>query len=404
MVRFLHSADWQIGMTRRWLSGDAQARFGAARIEAIRRLGQVAREQQCEFVVVAGDVFESNQLAPQTVLRALEALKDVGVPVYLLPGNHDPLDAVSIYRQRVFTRSCPAQVHVLDGTDPVTVRSGVEIVAAPWHGKHPDADLVADAMTHLGAADGTVRIVVGHGIVDALDPRGGHPAAIATAPLERALAAGRMHYVALGDRHSRTSVGESGAIWYAGAPEVTDVREEQPGDVLVVDVEPGRLPVVTPHHVGTWDFRVLHRDLSGRADVQALDAELEAMSNKDRTVLQLALRGTLGLAEHAELTEALSRHEAVFAGLRDWERHTDLVVLADEQDWQSAGLGGFVAAAAAEIDEQARAGSASSGEAVEAEVLSDVAGWRFEVSRPDDRDSARDALSLLYRLTREDAR
>ncbi len=63
-----------------------------------------------------------------------------------------------------------------------------------------------------------------------------------------------------------------------------------------------------------------------------------------------------------------------------------------------------MAAAAAEIDEQARAGSASSGEAVEAEVLSDVAGWRFEVSRPDDRDSARDALSLLYRLTREDAR
>lgn len=414
-MRFLHSADWQIGMTRRWLSGDAQARFGAARIEAIRQVGRVARERRCEFVVVAGDVFESNQLAPQTVLRALEALRSVEVPVYLLPGNHDPLDAVSLYRRRLFTRSCPAHVHVLDTDAALVVRPGVEIVAAPWRGKHPDADLVAAATLHLGPADDTVRIIVGHGIVDVLDPRRDHPAAIATAPLEQALARGELHYVALGDRHSRTSVGESGAIWYAGAPEVTDPREEQPGDVLVVDVEPGAAPVVTPHHVGTWDFRVLQRDLAGLPDVRRLDAELESISNKERTVVKLALRGTLGLAEHAELTEALTRHEAVFAGLHDWDRHTDLAVLSDEHDWQSAGLGGFVAAAAAEIHQQAAAGRADNAcglfaeptleATAESDPLNDeVAAWRFDASRSDDCDSAQDALSLLYRLTKEGVR
>ncbi len=406
-MRFLHSADWQIGMTRHWLTGDAQARFGAARIEAIRSLGRVAHEQECEFVVVAGDVFESNQLQPQTVLRALEALRGVQVPVYLLPGNHDPLDAMSVYRQPTFVQSCPDHVHVLDGCGPVLVRAGVEIVAAPWHGKHPDTDLVAAALRRVGPADGTVRVLVGHGVVDVLDPRRDNPAAIATAPLEQALEQGCVHYVALGDRHSRTCVGGSGAIWYAGAPEVTDSREEAPGDVLVVEVSDGAsAPVVTPHRVGTWEFDVWHRDLTGIIDVQRLDAELSAVGSKDRTVLKLALRGTLSLAEFTHLSEMLTRHDAVFGGLREWERHTDLVVLTDDADWLDCGLGGFVAAAAHEIDGQAvrPTRSAAAVDADDALVAGPAAEWRFDAARSDDADSARDALALLYRLTRQGVR
>ena len=44
-VRLLHTADWQIGMTRRFLEPEAQARFTAARADAVRRLGGVARDQ-----------------------------------------------------------------------------------------------------------------------------------------------------------------------------------------------------------------------------------------------------------------------------------------------------------------------------------------------------------------------
>src|SRR5690606_5697742 len=262
MVRFLHTADWQIGMTRHFLQGEAQARFAAARIAAIRRLGVVAQQEECQFVMARGDVVEPNQLSRQTVGRALEALATIPVPVYLLPGNHDPLDPVTIYRTPQFVRDCPSQVQVLTDSAPVTVRDGVQLIPAPWFGKHPDHDLVGAAldaalggMPAAAAADdvsgGPVRIVVGHGAVDVLDPDRTSQASIVLAPLERELAAGRLHYVALGDRHSRTSVGETGAVWYSGAIDVTSHREESPGDVLVVDVAPGRAPVVVPHHVGT---------------------------------------------------------------------------------------------------------------------------------------------------------
>ena len=35
MTRFLHTADWQLGMTRHFLAGDAQPRYSAARREAV---------------------------------------------------------------------------------------------------------------------------------------------------------------------------------------------------------------------------------------------------------------------------------------------------------------------------------------------------------------------------------
>ena len=47
-VRFLHTSDWQLGMTRHFLEGEAQARYSAARIDAIRHLVETL-EQEAEL-------------------------------------------------------------------------------------------------------------------------------------------------------------------------------------------------------------------------------------------------------------------------------------------------------------------------------------------------------------------
>lgn len=379
-VRFLHTSDWQLGMTRHFLEGEAQARYSAARIDAIRSLGDVARREACEFVVVAGDVFESNMVAERTVRRALDALAGVPCPVYLLPGNHDPLDAASVYRSAVFRQAQPGNVVVLQEPGVLRVRDGVELVAAPWFTKRPLGDLVGDAVAGL-AADGTVRVVVGHGAVDALSPDADDPAVIRLARLEEALAAGTVHYVALGDRHSRLPMGGTGRVRYSGSPEVTAFVEDLPGDVLVVElddeVEGGC--TVTPHHVGSWRFVDLVRDVNGTSDVDAVDAELAAMTGKDRTVVRTALTGTLGLADKARLDAVLDRHRETFAALYAWERHEDIAVVVDDGELIDLGVGGFVAAAVGDLAEVAAEGG-------------------------DGAQDARDALSLLYRLVSGGAR
>ena len=380
-MRFLHTADWQLGMTRHFLSagdGEAQSRYAAARREAVAGLGALVAEVGAEFVVVAGDVFEDNHLSPREVSLALEAMRAIGVPVYLLPGNHDQLDAGSVYTSALFLAERPENVIVLDRDGVFEVRPGVQIVAAPWRSKAPTTDLAA-AVTGDIVADGTLRVLVAHGGVDVLDPDPAKPSLIRLAGLEDALTRGAVHYVALGDRHSRTRVGDTGRVWYSGSPEVTnyDDVERDPGHVLVVDIDENdpALPVeVTARRVGRWRFVTLRHDVNDDRDIAGLDINLDQLSDKERTVVRLVLTGTLTVTDKAKLDVCLDRYARLFASLRTWERHCDLVVLPADGEFDDLPIGGFATGAVQELVEAARADGSEA-------------------------DDARSALALLLRLT-----
>ncbi len=374
MVRFVHTADLQLGMGRRFLAPEAQARFAQARIDAIRSLAAVVAREAAEFVVVSGDVFESNHVDRRVVGRALEALAAVRVPVFLLPGNHDPLGAGSVYRSATFESQRPANVIVLDGAQPHMVRPGVEVVGAPWPTKRPLSDLIADVCSGLAPDAGITRIVVGHGAVDAVFPERRDPALIQLAEMERAVADGRVQYFALGDRHSTTSVGSSGRVWYSGAPEPTDHDETDPGNVLVVTLDDDDVEVV-PHRVGTWSFLRREVRLDQPGDLDALAAWLDARPDKDRAVVRLCLVGTLTLREHARLEQLLDERAPLFATLERWANASELTVLPDTLDAAELDVTGFASNALVELGLAATSAS-------------------------DEGTAAADALALAYRLTR----
>ena len=379
-MRFLHTADWQLGMTRHFLNGEAQPRYSAARRDVVAALGAVAAESGAEFVVVAGDVFEDNQLAPRVISQSLEAMRAIGIPVYLLPGNHDPLDAASVYTSALFVAECPDNVVVLDRAGIYEVRPGLELVAAPWRSKVPTTDLVAEVLDGLPADRCTevTRVLVAHGGVDLLDPDKNKPSLIRLAAVTDALDRGAIHYVALGDKHSRTQVGDSGRVWYSGSPEVTnyDHVESDPGHVLVVDIDetdPARPVGVESRHVGRWKFVTLQRTVDTDRDIADLDVNLDLMPDKERTVVQVALTGSLTITDKALLDGCLDKYTRLFAALTVWERHTEIAVLPADGEFDDLGIGGFAAAAVDELVAAARADG-------------------------DSGDDARAALGLLLRL------
>ncbi|MFV8320254.1 metallophosphoesterase family protein [Mycobacterium sp. 23] len=360
-MKFLHTADWQLGMTRHFLAGDAQPRYSAARRDAVAALGALAAEVGAEFVVVSGDVFEHNQLAPQVIGQSLEAMRAIGIPVYLLPGNHDPLDASSVYTGALFTSECPENVVVLDRAGVHEIRPGVQIVAAPWRSKAPTTDLVAEVLDGL-PADGSTRVLVAHGGVDVLDPDRDKPSLIRLDNVEKALSDNVIHYVALGDKHSLTQVGDSGRVWYSGSPEVTnyDDVEADPGHVLIVDIDetdPQRPVTVEARHIGRWRFVTLHNQVDTSRCIADLDMNLDLMPDKDRTVVRLALTGSLTVTDRAALDACLDRYARLFAWLGLWERHTDLAVIPADGEFDDLGIGGFAASAVEELVATARAGA-----------------------------------------------
>lgn len=372
-VTFLHTSDLQIGMDRHFLDADAQARFNDARIRAVTRIGEVADNHGCEFIVIAGDVFEANSLSAQTTSRALEALKKLPVPVYLLPGNHDPLVADSIFYRTADIEG----VHVLADAEPVPVAPGVELVGAPLKSRYASTDLVAQALVPLGPFDG-VRIAVGHGqaLSRATDARAD---LIDLELVETKLADGTIDYLALGDTHSAEPVGESGKVWFSGAPETTDFHDLTPGvaggevnsgKVLVVQAGDGEV-TVEQVAVGQWTFNALAADLTDASDVADFLARVDAYPDKATTVIKYALRGTLGLADHRRLTQGLEELRPAFAALYERDRLMDLHLEPGDEEIDALDLSGYTATAVDELVQRR--------------------------SEP----AAKDALNLLFRLSQE---
>ena len=349
-MRFLHTADWQLGMGRRFLDRERQGQFDAARRDVLGTLGRLAVSEGCEAVVVGGDVFETNTESARTVRQAMEKLRALPMKVFLLPGNHDPLNAVSIWDSERFRAACPDNVVVLRDETPVEVRPGFEVVGAPWRSKRPTSDLLGDLLSGLEPAPpGVVRVAVGHGAVDAVAPQADPVAAIRLATLRAALAAGKVHYVALGDRHSTTEVAP--AVWYSGAPEPTAFVETDPGNVLVVEIDeadPARPPVVVPHRVATWRFAAVQWELRDGGDVERLGEHLNALPDKERTIVKLLLTGALSVTDKAALDDLRRTAEDSFAAVVDSSR-TRLDVRPDDADFGALGLSGFAARAVEDL-------------------------------------------------------
>ncbi|MHA2788695.1 metallophosphoesterase family protein [Corynebacterium sp. S7] len=374
-VTFIHSSDLQLGMKRAFLDTDAQSRFDEARTQAVTRLGELARERGAEFIVVAGDVFEHNSLDRRTTGRALEAFAKLPVPVYLLPGNHDPLVADSIFQRTVRLDN----VTVLDSFEPVHVREGVELLGAPLVAKYATEDLVAKALRNVEPTD-NIRIMVGHGQVEAYSSD--HSADLIDLPnVEAHLADGTIDYLALGDTHSTASLGGSGRVWFSGAPETTDFHDHTPGtaggetdsgNALVVSLDKESISV-EPVHVGSWVFDALFWQVTDMEDVERLLAELSAYENKERTVIKYAISGTLGLEATRRLEEGLSELEPVFAALYERTRLMDLHLEPGEDELAALPLSGFARSAMAELAESAKQHD----------------------------PTARDAVNLLFRLSQE---
>ncbi|MDD2715122.1 MAG: DNA repair exonuclease [Candidatus Wallbacteria bacterium] len=92
-IRFIHTADWHIGypFTGIGRSDSAlQEKLLSASFNSIRNIFELARSEQVDFILIAGDVFEDVQYSQLIPLKYGKLLAEAP-PVFIACGNHDPL-------------------------------------------------------------------------------------------------------------------------------------------------------------------------------------------------------------------------------------------------------------------------------------------------------------------------
>lgn len=286
LVTFLHTADWQIGMKAGHVAPVAD-RVRQARLETARRLMALARERQVDFVVIAGDVFEDNLVSNEAAHQVSYILSSCSpIPVYVLPGNHDPLTPDSVYNRPVFREGLPANVHVLRSPEPVSPVPGVVLLPAPVQAKNSPKDPTENFPQP--PAENAIKIGVAHGSLR-LEGRY-QPDDFPIAP--DAAARHGLDYLALGHWHSFFRLDDRTV--YPGTPEPTGFEERESGTAALVTIpRPGGVPLVEKVPVASLCWEVWRLEVAENPEevVREIRHRVEGLAAPDRTLLRLILTG-----------------------------------------------------------------------------------------------------------------
>ncbi|MFQ5598992.1 MAG: exonuclease SbcCD subunit D [Candidatus Krumholzibacteriia bacterium] len=317
-IRILHTSDLHLDASFR-ATGVPSARARercAAHLEAFDRIVEMAERVGAHILAVAGDLFEGAHARPATARHVAKKLEAWGRPVYIAPGNHDPIRAPSAY-------------------DLAEWPANVTVFASEWSVRHvPELGLTVHGRgftapeEHARLVEGleisgeATHVVVAHGSDESCRPDRHHPYR-PFVPEE--LDALPVAYVALGHYHgfSILPTPRVRAV-YCGSPIPQGFNESGEHGVVLArlrdgDVEVELLPIPARR------FVTVEVDVGG-ADTQAEVVECLREDIRARDLhedfLRLRLTGSLppdlevdpGAVREAlaELAHAVEVHDGTF--------------------------------------------------------------------------------------------
>ena len=135
-MKILHSADWHLDAPMTGKT-EEQARFLRQELSKIpEKIAELAKQEKCDLMLLAGDLFDG-AYAQDTYKKVYQALKNVEIPVFITPGNHDFCQPNSPY----VAESWPENVHIfkhpvmesvhLPGLDCTVYGAGYEAMDCP---------------------------------------------------------------------------------------------------------------------------------------------------------------------------------------------------------------------------------------------------------------------------------
>ena len=300
VLKLLHTADWHLGRRFKTFQEEQERELTIARMEAVERTLRAAERHNVDAVLCAGDLFDEPSPEAkwwQPLATLLRSCDWRDRPLFLLPGNHDPLLPDSIWAPaHPFRAQLPAWVQVIDRDDfACELAHGAVLYARPCRSKAGQHDPTL-SIPARAAGDERIRIGLAHG--STFDMKGCQ----VNFPIARdaAVRCG-LDYLAIGDTHSFRFVPAERTLpptIYPGTPEPTSFDEQTPGNVAIVRFNRLRQARVQPERVAKWTWQ--------DARVTALEELRElARASLRTTVLRLQIVMRLSAPEHEEAEQLL---------------------------------------------------------------------------------------------------
>ena len=210
-IRILHAADLHLDSPFEGLPAGKAALRREEQRALLSRLSELARQEQVQLVLLAGDLLDSDNSYFETGEELCRCLAGMGAPVFIAPGNHD------FYTEKSpWTRlELPGNVYLftenrIRGMELPAL--GVRVYGAAFNDKRSGPLLRG---YHAERVPGYKNLLVLHGEV------GARPDSPYNPITERDLQECGMDYAALGHIHKASGLQRAGDTWYSwpGCPE-----------------------------------------------------------------------------------------------------------------------------------------------------------------------------------------
>lgn len=361
-MRFLHTADWQIGKPFQSIEDSAKREaLRKQRVETVRSLKSLIQEEAIDFVVVCGDLFDSATPDQSAVSALCSTVGELGVPVYAIPGNHDHGGPGCIWEQEFFQREqdqLAPNFHILLKPEPVVLENAV-LLPCPLLRRHESSDPTAWLRTEPESLpEGLPRIVLAHGSTQGFSSAGDADQAAAVNQIDLSqLPADAYGHIALGDWHGMKQI--TAKAWFSGTPEQDRFAKgdhNQPGHVLIVETETHASPAtVKPARTGQIGWHELEAfTLTDDSDLETLEIQVnDRVGNRTgRDLLKLSVGGALSFSGAERLERMIESLRARLIRLRI-DRDVQIEPTAEELEALTRSTDPLIARVAAALQTEA---------------------------------------------------
>lgn len=270
-IKVLHSADLHLDSPFEGLTaGKAAIRRGEQR-QLLAALSGLAREENVDLVLLAGDLLDSGNTYYETGEELAHSLGQIEAPVFISPGNHDYYSPKCPYARL----KLPENVHVFTKPEIESVELpglGARIYGAAFTDKRSDPMLRGFKAERQ---EGILNLLCIHGELGSTD-------SVYDPITEQELRDSGMDYVALGHIHKASGLQKTGNTWYAwpGCPEGRGFDETGEKTVNILELGDGECSLET-RSIAQRRYEVLKVDVTGSDALLAVHTQLPDETVKD---------------------------------------------------------------------------------------------------------------------------
>ena len=294
MTKLLHAADLHLDSPFSSLSPEQAAQRRQEQRGIVTRLVEAANLHGCDALLLAGDLFDSDNVSADTLDALDRAFSACRCPIFIAPGNHDCCRPGSAYLSGVWQEN----VHIFRERkiSSVTLRAAnLRVFGAGFASPHEDGLLEG----FCAPQDGLVNVMVLHG-----DPQNADSPY--NAVTQRQIESSGLDYLALGHIHQASGLQRAGETRYAypgcAIGRGFDETGEKGAYLVTLDAGDCRLEFLP---LGARKYERLSVDISNAdTPLSAVEAALPAQTEDD--IFRVILTGECEAPDLRALYAALS--------------------------------------------------------------------------------------------------